>query len=278
MNGPYSILVLTKDEEVNIRSCLESCNAASDDVHVLDSGREDKTCEIARTFGAEVHVNPFETFGQQRNWAIDNISFRHDWVLHLDADERMTPQFDTALRSAVSRDPTVDGFFLPSKLIFMGRWLRRSDDYPKYQMRFFHRERMRFVDYGHGQRERPGSSIERLEEPYLHLPFEKGLDAWKERHRRYAQQEAQQALLALSEPIPWRDLFSVDPVLRRRLRKAVAYRLPFRAGLRWTMLAILRGGVLEGRAGLRYISLMAWYEHLIATNIAAARSGREGHT
>src|SRR5690349_22231261 len=88
---PVSVVVLTVNEEVNIADCLRSC-AWSDDVHVVDSGSTDRTCGIAREMGATVHVHPFESFGLQRNWAIDHIRHKHDWVFHLDADERFTPE------------------------------------------------------------------------------------------------------------------------------------------------------------------------------------------
>lgn len=275
MSPNYSIVVLTLDEEANIRACLDSCCQASNDVHVLDSGSTDRTLAIAREYKVTVHEHPFQSFAQQRNWAITNILFRHEWLLHLDADERLTPALDQALRETVHRDALEDGFFLPSKLIFMGRWVKRADDYPKYQMRFFHRSRMTFVDYGHGQREQPGSTTSRIEEPYLHLPFAKGMDAWMARHIRYSQLEARQALEALSSPVNWTALASGDPVVRRRTLKAISYRLPFRAQLRWAMLAFIRGGILEGRPGLTYISLMSLYERLIAANISIERANRK---
>src|SRR5688572_20952916 len=76
---PVSVVILTQNEEGNVGECLRSC-AWSDDVHVLDSGSTDRTCEIAREMGAQVHTNPFHSFGQQRNWAIDHIAHKHDWV------------------------------------------------------------------------------------------------------------------------------------------------------------------------------------------------------
>src|SRR5687768_13928574 len=72
-----SVVILTFEEMSNITECLRSC-AWCDDVHVLDSGSTDRTVDIARQMGATVHVNPFRSFGQQRNWAIDHIPHRHD--------------------------------------------------------------------------------------------------------------------------------------------------------------------------------------------------------
>src|SRR3954462_7878823 len=86
---PVSVIILTQDEESNIGDCLRSC-AWCDDVHVLDSGSRDRTCEIAAAMGATVHHNPCQSFGQQRNWAIDNINTKYQWHFHLDADERFS--------------------------------------------------------------------------------------------------------------------------------------------------------------------------------------------
>lgn len=146
------MVILTLNEEINVADCIRSL-AGCDDVHVLDSGSTDRTREIAAGLGAGVHVNRFESFGKQRNWAIDHIPLRHDWVLHLDADERLTPEGLAELRQVVASAPPHAGWYLPSKLVFMGRWLKRAGGYPTYQMRFFHKGRMRFMDYGHGQRE-----------------------------------------------------------------------------------------------------------------------------
>jgi glycosyltransferase involved in cell wall biosynthesis len=263
----YSIVILTQDEALNIADCLRSC-AACDDVHVLDSGSTDATRELAAQHGATVHEHPFESFGKQRNWAIDNIDLRHEWVLHLDADERLTPELDTALRAIAAGLSPAAGYLVPNKLIFMGRWLKRAGGYPTYQMRFFHRHRMRFVDYGHGQREQEGTVIETLDEPYLHLAFSKGLDDWFAKHNRYSSAEASEAIEVRAEPIAWNALLTGRGVARRRALKALAYRLPFRPQLRWVMMAIVHGGILEGRAGLTYISLVTTYERMTAAKLA----------
>ncbi len=255
-----SVLILTLNEEVNIRACIESC-AWCDDVHVLDSGSEDRTVALAEELGATVSCNPFESFGKQRNWAIDHIEMKHDWVFHLDADERMTPELVNELQEVLDEGPTEAGFHVPNKLMFMGRWLRRAGSYPTYQMRFFHKGRMRFIDYGHGQREQPGTTIGTLREPYLHYAFSKGIYDWLDKHNRYSSLEAIQIVEA-REGLRLTQLFASDPVRRRRAWKELAYHLPFRSFLRWFMIMFVLGGVVEGRAGWTYAQLMATYERM----------------
>src|SRR5687767_15041601 len=94
---PVSVIILTLNEEANIRDCLASC-AWCDDVSVLDSGSTDRTRDVAKELGAAVYSNRFESFGRQRNWAIDNIPAKHDWIFHLDADERFTPRLEDEIQ------------------------------------------------------------------------------------------------------------------------------------------------------------------------------------
>ena len=190
-----SVVILTQNEERNLPACLDSLSGF-DDVHVLDSGSSDRTTTIAAEHGAPVHANPFQGFGRQRNWAIDNIPTNYSWQFHLDADERMSPELAAELTRVVTADPPHGGFRVPSKLMFAGRWLKYAGQYPAYQVRLFHRDRLRFLDYGHGQREITTFPIGTLVEPLLHFGFSKGIDDWFVKHVRYARREAEQAFKA----------------------------------------------------------------------------------
>ncbi len=268
--APISVVILTVNEEVNIADCLASCRWC-DDVHVLDSGSTDKTAEIAESCGARVHVHPFESFGDQRNWAIDHIPTRHDWIFHLDADERFTPQLVEAMRDLLAGDAPQSGFHVPHKLMFMGRWLKRSGAYPTYQMRLFHKGRMRFCDYGHGQRELTNGQIGVLDEPYLHYVFSKGLDEWLDKHNRYSSLEAWQLLDGRRDAWSIPTLFSGHRVTRRRAWKEFSYRLPCRAALRWFVTLFVLGGVFEGRPAWAYARLVSMYEHMISLKLRQLR-------
>jgi acetyltransferase-like isoleucine patch superfamily enzyme/glycosyltransferase involved in cell wall biosynthesis len=268
---PVSVVILTLNEQVNIADCLASCEW-SDDVHVLDSGSTDRTREIAEELGAKVYTHPFESFGEQRNWAIENIECRHDWIFHLDADERFTPELVEAMGKLLASNPLDAGFHIPQKLMFMGRWLKRSAVYPTYQMRLFHKTRMRFCDYGHGQRELTDGDVGILNVPYLHYGFAKGLYDWLDKHNRYSSLEALQVL----DPsrASWRltDVFSRDRVVRRRAWKELGYELPFRPTLRWFVTLFVYGGILEGRAGWTYARLLAMYEQMTSLKLRLLRS------
>jgi len=265
-----SVVILTLDEEQNIGSCLESC-AWSDDVHVIDSGSTDQTVEIAKAHGAVVHTHAFVSFGDQRNWAIDNISPKHEWIFHLDADERFTPDLVEEIAIVIARAPKQAGFHIPSKLMFMGRWLKRAGGYPTYQMRLFHKERMRFRDYGHGQREATNGDVGVFRQPYVHYPFSKGLDEWFEKHNRYSALEARELLASRREPLGLSAIVSRDPVVRRRAWKVLGYRIPLRPAARWFVSFFVQGGVFEGKPAWTYASLLATYERMISYKVRMIR-------
>jgi glycosyltransferase involved in cell wall biosynthesis len=270
---PLTVVVLTLNEERNLPSCLQSIVAHAEDVHVLDSGSTDATVQIAREYGVPTHTNSFAGFGQQRNWAIDNIEHRHQWVLHLDADERATPELLTEIERLLARDPTEAGFYIASKLMLDRYWLRYSSGYPVYQVRLFHRERLRFQDHGHGQREVTAGRLGYLQSPYLHEAFNKGLDDWFAKHAHYARREAEQLQLESRGFLQVMSaVFSADAVARRRAGKALAYKLPGRPLLRLVQLLLLNRGILDGRPGLLYARMMATYEAMISVHLCRLKS------
>ncbi len=259
-----SILLLTLNEELNLPACLAAV-AWSDDFVVLDSYSQDQTVAVAEGLGARVYQRGFDDFAGQRNYALDHIDFRHDWILHLDADEIVTAELHAEMLEAID-SPRFDAYRLPSKMMFFGRWLRYSGMYPSYQVRLGHRTRCRFKQVGHGQREDvPPERVGTLHEPYLHNSFSKGLTEWFDKHNRYASDEARETvkLLASNRGIDWKGLFSRDRAVRRRALKEFSYRLPFRPSLRFFYMYVLRRGFLDGHAGLTYCRLLAIYEYMI---------------
>jgi len=272
-----SVIILCYNEEVNIRECLESC-AWCDDVHVLDSGSKDRTVEIAESMGAKVWVNPFRSFGQQRNWAIDNIPTKHRWHFHLDADERFTPALVKEMAAILDADvpskslDRTTAYQCPSMMMFMGQWLRRAAEYPVYQVRFFDSEMCRYEDYGHGQREVNRGETGVLRMPYLHYNFSKGIEEWFEKHNRYSTLESSQAQ---SDPhIPLHKamlgLSSGNKISRRRHLKALSYRMPAKATLVYLYIVVLRRGFMDGAAGINYARMKSIYEAMISVKSAVS--------
>jgi glycosyltransferase involved in cell wall biosynthesis len=267
----YSVVILTLNEEKALPACLESLRGC-DDIVVLDSGSRDRTEEIAAAAGARVVKRPFDSFAGQHNFAQRTIEFRHPWVFHLDADERMTPALDAECRRASARDD-LDGFRAAPLMMFEGRWVRHCTDYPAYQARFVRAPRFEFIQVGHGQREGPGTRVENLREGYLHDLSIYGTEAWLQKHRGYARAEARH-VVDEGARVSARQLFSSDPLVRRRSLKRLSFNLPCRGAFRFAYQYVLRRGFLDGRAGLRYCVLLAKYEGFIAAEISTLRKRR----
>jgi glycosyltransferase involved in cell wall biosynthesis len=270
---PVSVLILTHNEAVNISRCLESVSW-SNDVVVLDSGSHDGTTSIAADAGARVFHRPFDNFANQRNHAIDQIEFRHSWVLHLDADEVVTPELRDEIVVAVEREE-FSAFLIPSKTLFMGKWLKHAGMYPSYQVRLGRIDHLRFKQVGHGQREDlPIEQIGRLENAYLHYSFSKGFEDWIAKHNRYSTDEARRnvEIVAGKKNSGSRSNESSSITGSRRALKDSAANMPFRSFARFVYMYVFRLGFLDGRAGFTYCRLLAMYEYWIALKMREYQS------
>jgi glycosyltransferase involved in cell wall biosynthesis len=273
----YSTLILTKNEAANIRRCLESL-AFCDDIIVLDSFSEDETEALVKGTSARFFQRAFDTFAGQRNWAIDNVVFKYRWVLHLDADECLTPQLHAEL-SRLAADDGKSAYMLANRVIFMGRWIRRCTMYPYYQARFLRLGESRFKQVGHGQHlghATRGTGI--ALEPYTHYNFSKGIADWVARHNRYSDDEARRItrddrgfLASLPEAIVSRDAGE-----KQQARKRLADHLPLRPLVRFLYLYVWKWGFLDGRAGFDYCMLMAFYDYLIRLKVIEHRQREMG--
>jgi len=138
--SPVSVLICTKNEERNLRDCLKGV-AWADDCVVLDSYSEDTTVTIAREQGARVVQRQFDNFSTHKNWALDNIDFRHDWILIVDADERVTPELAREIAALVNGSPPHHGYYLARQNWFAGTWIRHGGWWPDPQLRLVRRDR-----------------------------------------------------------------------------------------------------------------------------------------
>lgn len=271
-----SVLILTFNEERNLSACLKSVQW-SDDVLVLDSFSTDKTVEIAEAAGARVLKNCFINFAEQRNFGIEQGSWKHEWILHLDADEVVPTELHQEMISRIC-NPEFDAYKMASKFIFEDRWLRYSSLYPSYQVRLGRREVLRFVQVGHGQRENlPAGQTGTMKQALLHYAFSKGIDDWKKKHDRYSADEAKNIVENVAgRQLDWPGLLSKDALRRRRALKDLAGFLPFRPSLRFVYMYFFRLGILDGVPGFRYCCLLALYESMIQRNIRELRRKKQG--
>jgi glycosyltransferase involved in cell wall biosynthesis len=258
-----SILILTCNEQDNLPVCLDSV-AWADDVLVLDSFSTDRTLDIARSRGVRVLQNRFVNFAEQRNFGLAHGELKHNWVLHLDADERVTSELKEEMFATVA-SAKKDAYAMSSKIIFQGRWLRHAGLYPSYQVRLGRRDKLGFAQFGHGQRENlPPGRIGRLRESLVHENFSKGLEHWFEKHNRYSTAEARHCLDGHRESkLDWPALVGGDALRRRRLFKDISIRLPFRPALRFGYMYFAKLGILDGVPGFHYCRLLAIYEYMV---------------
>ena len=137
---PVTVVILTRDEELNLDACLSSVASWVDELFVLDSGSRDKTLEIARAHGAQVFEHPFVTHAQQWAWALANLPITNEWILGLDADQRITAELRDELAALFAiEDSTrgMDGFFINRRQVWRGRWIKHGTYYPKYLLKLF---------------------------------------------------------------------------------------------------------------------------------------------
>jgi glycosyltransferase involved in cell wall biosynthesis len=136
-----TVTVITLNEAANIAACLESVRWA-DEVLVVDSGSLDGTPDLARAAGARVIVREWPGYSAQKDYAAGEAA--NDWILSIDADERVTPELAAEIRAALAREPGAAGFRIPRVTWHLGRWIRTTDWYPDYQLRLYDRRRARW--------------------------------------------------------------------------------------------------------------------------------------
>ena len=264
----FSIYILTYNEATEIAECIQSA-LLTDDVIVVDSFSTDKTVEIANSYPVRVVQHAFESHGKQRTWMLQEIPTKYDWVYILEADERMTPELFAECLTMVQKAQKV-GYYVAERVMFMGRWIRHSTQYPRYQMRLFDKNQVWFTDYGHTEREVCNGETGFLRETYPHYTSGKGLSRWIEKHNRYSTDEAKETIRQLEKgKIVWSSLFfGKSEVERRRALKDLSLRLPFRPLIRWFYMYFILRGFLDGKAGFTWCTLQAFYEYLILLKVS----------
>src|SRR5579862_6860627 len=146
-NGaPISVIIPTLDEERNLYQTLEAVAGWADQIFVFDSFSHDRTLEIAGSFEVSVVQRVFDDFATHKNWALDNLPLRNEWVLFLDGDERVTPQLRTEISEVIARSDGLNGYYIARKNYFMRHWIRHAGMYPDWQLRLFRRGTGRYED------------------------------------------------------------------------------------------------------------------------------------
>ena len=268
MKVPVSVLIPIKNEEGNLPRCLNSIPWA-DEIFVVDSQSTDGSVGVAEARGARVVQFEFRgTWPKKKNWALENLPFRHEWVLILDADEVLPPEAGPEIAQAIAQPGNTAGYWINRRFFFLGRWLRHAY-YPNWNLRLFRHslgryERLTEAETNSGDNEVHEHVVvqgptARLRCEMDHYAFP-SVDVFMEKHNRYSNWEARVAvdgLLPLSA-----DGLSHRRVERRRRLKLLSQRLPFRPLLRFFYVFIWQRGFLDGREGYYFARLHATYEFL----------------
>lgn len=267
-----SILILTRNEAHNLPGALASV-AWSDDIHVLDSYSTDATVALAEAAGAHVTQRVFDDYATHRNFGLA-LSFKHPWLLILDADERPTPELSSELQQVARiAPPEVSGYRLRRRDFLFGTWLQHAQISPFY-IRLVRPERSKYTRAINEVIEVEGP-IHDLVHPLDHFPFAKGIAHWVAKHNVYSTMEAELIVRqqGLQNPSLRKALRDPDFHTRRLHQKALFYRLPGRPLIKWCYMMFVRGAILDGAAGLTYATLQSIYEYLIVLKTKELRRG-----
>jgi glycosyltransferase involved in cell wall biosynthesis len=271
--APVSVLVPVKNEADNLRRCLPAL-AWADEVFVVDSQSTDDTARVAAEHGATVVQFLFNgVYPKKKNWALDNLPLRNEWVLIVDADEVVVPGLaDEIVRRTAAGE--ADGFYLNMKYFFIGRRIKHCGYAEAWNLRLFkHRlgryEKMPVTpgantgdNEAHEHVELDGRAL-RLRHELDHHAYPT-IATWVEKHNRYAVWEAAMYERFLRERVP----ASIGPGKRfKRRLKRLYLRLPLRPLVRFLYAYVVRLGFLDGRPGLVFCTLLSFYDFLAWANV-----------
>ena len=285
---PVSVVIPALNEEKNIQACIESVRWAQE-IFVVDSGSKDNTCEIAEELGACVVQFQYRPGGpRKKNWSLDHLPFENDWVLLLDADERITPELEEEIRSLFTNGhPPRNGYYLNRMHLFLGTFLKHGGNYPSWNLRLLERDSGRYESLGTEELQSAGDvevhehillngEAGYLQAPMLHEDF-KSLHEFIDRHNRYSTWDAgmREVMLANGQVDSIKPRFFGTPVERKRFLRRIWLRLPGKPLLRFIYMYILQLGFLDGRAGLIYSLYKMVQEFHISTKMYENRLNRK---
>lgn len=265
---PVSIIVPIRNEAANLPRCLKSVEWA-DEIFVVDSQSTDGSIELAQQHGAAVVQFHFTgTWPKKKNWALENLPFRNEWVFILDADEALPDEAAGEFREAITDAGALAGYWINRRFMFMGKWLRHAY-YPNWNLRLFRHasgryEKLTETDTRSGDNEVHEHVIVkgrtgRLRSEMDHYAFPT-VEVFVEKHNRYSNWEAR---VSAERRLSGTDTqISSEVVGRRRRLKQFSQQLPFRALLRFLYVYIWQKGFLDGREGYYFARLHGFYEFL----------------
>ena len=263
---PVSVIVPIRNEAENLPRCLGSI-AWADEIFVVDSESTDGSQRIAEELGARVVQFEFNgTWPKKKNWALEHLPFRNEWVFILDADEVLPAGAEAEFRAAITNTDATVGFWINRRFMFMGRWLRHAY-YPNWNLRLFRHSLGRYEKLTDAATASGDNDVHehvvvqgptgRLRCELDHYAFP-SVEVFVEKHNRYSNWEARVAVAGRSAG----SQLQSAPVAQRRKLKQLSQRLPFRPLLRFLYVYIWQRGFLDGREGYYFARMHGFYEFL----------------
>jgi glycosyltransferase involved in cell wall biosynthesis len=265
---PVSVIIPIRNEAGNLARCLASVRWA-DEICVVDSQSTDGSIAIAEQNGAQIVQFQFNgTWPKKKNWALENIPFRNDWVFILDADEVLPPEAEQEFAQAIANAGDKSGYWINRRFMFMGRWLRHAY-YPNWNLRLFKHSLGRYEKLTDANTRSGDNEVHehvivngptgRLRCEMDHYAFP-SVEVFVEKHNRYSNWEAR---VSANRQLSGSDVqIGSNVVGRRRRLKQFSQRLPFRPFLRFLYIYIWQKGFLDGREGYYFARLHGVYEFL----------------
>ncbi len=278
------VLIIAKDEERNIVHAIRSVSAWADRVFVVDSGSKDGTVALAESAGATVVFRPWMGYAKQKNWAIDTLPWQSEWIFILDADEVILPELRdelTAIAAGPAESAPAAGYYINRYFIFLGRRIRHCGYYPSWNLRFFRRGRARYEErevHEHMVVDGPVAYLK----GHMEHNDRRGLEVYMAKHNHYSTLEAREIVRQMTEGKDGKGtgfdakLFGNALQRRRWIKHTVYPRLPAKWLFRFLYMYVLKLGVLDGMAGLRFCLFISAYELLIALKIQELLQERRG--
>jgi len=274
VQAPLSVLIPVKNEAANVRDCISGVSFAAEIV-VVDSASTDGTQAIAEGAGARVVQFVWNgNLPRKKNWALENIPWQHEWVLIVDADERITPELEREIRQAILRTD-IDGFYLNRRFWFLGGWINHCGYFPSWNLRLFRHqlgryEQIQINNSAHsGDNEVHEHVLLEGRSDYLSAPMEHyafpDIATFIEKHNRYSSWEAA-ACRRLHQTTGERSLGTTPfeaALQRKRWLKKLAFKAPCRPSLRFFYHYLWKQGFRDGYRGWVLCRLLAWYERVI---------------
>ena len=274
MIDDLTVIIITFQEEAKIRSCIESVQSVTSNIFVVDSYSTDRTQEILSDMEVRFVEHEFTTYAEKRNWSQKNNPFQTDWVMHLDADERFTPELIKWFANEfVEKRKKYNGFLFSRKTIFMNKWIKHGGQYPNYHARLFREHLGHCEDKEYDQHFIIDSDrIETIADVDIINIVTDNIDDLIRSHNNWATKEAKEILAAkrnLTGEVKAR-MWGNAIERRRWLKRNIFEKAPlfYRSFIYFNYRYFIRGGFLDGKEGLIFFFLQTfWFRFLVDAKV-----------